>query len=393
MNPAAVPPEFRLLLACSRTRLEPDDAATLERLVGLPLDWAKVLAEARRHGVTPLLHRHAGFYAPDAVRAELGAYARHNVVHNLMLAAELLRVLAALRAAGVLAVPYKGPVLAVSAYGDLSLRSFQDLDIIVRPREFEQALSKLEVFGYELLESAESRFHATLQHRETGVLLELHRDVVRRELFPTGLELEAMWDRLTEVELLGQKVPSFALEDTLLLLCLHGAKHEWQGLTWLCDLAEVLRAQPNIAWETVLYQAERARVTRVLLLGLKLAETVLDVVLPETVRREVESDRNLSALTTEIVSRFYEDKGLLERATLPYHLRAGMRSRFADKLPVYLSFGVRLLRPNEQDRQAVALPKVLSPLYYFVRPLRLLKEGVVTVASARRKSQAHSKKR
>ncbi len=376
--PASMPPEFRLLVACSRARLEPGDAATLEELLRLQLDWDKVLAEARRHGVVPLLHRHlAGrVEVPAAVLAELNAYARRNAVHNLLLSKELLRVLGELGGAGVRAVPYKGPTLAVAAYDDVALRSFQDLDVIVRPDKFERALDALQASGYALLESAEGRFHATLKHRDTGVPLELHRDVVRRNLFPTGLELASMWDRLVEVELLGSPLPSFAPEDTLLLLCLHGAKHEWQGLVWLCDLAEYVRAHPNLDWAGVLRQAERARVTRVVLLGLALAEGILAAPLGETVQRQIARDRSLPGLKAEVISRFYEDQGLLERATLPYRLRAGMRSGFGDKLPVYQSFATRLLRPNEQDKRVVELPKKLAALYYLVRPLRLLKDGL-----------------
>ena len=376
--PASMPPEFRLLVACSRAHLEPCDSATLDELLGLPLDWDEVLAEARRHGVTPLVHRHLSGRAevPAAPLAELSTYARRNAVHNLLLSKELLRVLGELGGAGVRAVPYKGPTLAVAAYGDVALRSFQDLDVIVRPNEFEPALDALQTSSYALVESAEGRFHATLEHEETGVLVELHRDVVQRERFPIGLELAAMWERLTEVGLLGQKVPSFAPEDTLLLLCLHGAKHEWQGLTWLCDLAEYLRAHPSLDWDRVLQQAERARVTRVLLLGLALAEHVLAAPLPETVQCLVKGDRSLPGLQTAIIVRFYKDANLLERGALPYRLRAGMRSGFGDKLPVYKSFAARLLRPNEQDKRAVKLPKSLEPLYYLVRPLRLLKDGV-----------------
>ena len=376
--PSSAPAGFRLLVACSRARLAPRNAATLDELLGLPLDWDEVLAEARRHGVTPLVHRHLSGRAevPAAPLAELGTYARRNAVHNLLLSKELLRVLGKLEGAGVRAVPYKGPTLAVAAYGDVALRSFQDLDVIVRPNEFEPALDALQTSSYALVESAEGRFHATLKHEATGVLLELHRDVVRRERFPTGLELAAMWESLTEVGLLGQKVPSFAPEDTLLLLCLHGAKHEWQGLVWLCDLAEYLRAHPSLDWDRVLQQAERARVTRVLLLGLALAEHVLAAPLPETVQCLVKGDRSLPGLQAAIIVRFYEDANLLERGALPYRLRAGMRSRLGDKLPVYKSFAARLLRPNEQDKQVVKLPKRLEPLYYLVRPLRLLKDGV-----------------
>ena len=46
------------------------------------------------------------------------------------------------------AVPYKGPVLAQSAYGDLGLRSFSDLDFLISPADFERAKQALAEIGY-----------------------------------------------------------------------------------------------------------------------------------------------------------------------------------------------------------------------------------------------------
>jgi hypothetical protein len=381
---ASVPLELRLLIICARTRLDDASAAQLRTLVGAGVDWEEVLKGARRHGVMPLLHRHLSglgtFGVPAPVLEKLGSYARKNAVHNLMLAHALLGVLKALEQQGVAAVPYKGPVLASSAYGDVSLRSFKDLDVIVQPQDFGRASATLQRLGYALSDkNPDGHFHESFVQPETGVQLELHHDVLQRRYFPTPLELSRMWRDLTRVPLLGQPVTSFTPEDTLLLLCLHGSKHAWQGLTWIGDVSEFVKAHPALDWELVLQKAEQARLSRMVLLGLHLAHTVLEAPLPEGVQQVLKTDPKLVTLSQQIVTRMHEKRGPLGEATLTHRLQLAMRSGLL-RVPLYLKFVTFLLRPNAQDRAAAHLPAGWTFGYYLVRPLRLIRRYLLPKA-------------
>jgi len=372
-----LPPDLRLLVLCARTRLDDASAAQLRALALAGPDWEGVLEGARHHGIMPLLHRHlSGLGAPlvpASVLAELGLYARTNAVHNLMLAHALLRILAALTERGVEAVPYKGPALAESAYGDVSLRSFKDLDIIVQPQDFGRAADALQSLGYALSDhNPDGHFHESFMHAETGIFVELHHDVIVRRYFPTPLELNLMWRDLTRITLLGQPVASFAPEDTLLLLCLHGSRHAWQGLTWTADVSEFIGAHPQLDWERVVQKAARARLSRMVLLGLQLAHTVLAAPLPGEVQRVLKADPKLEQLARQIVTRMHSKSGPLREATLTHRLQLAMRSGLL-RLPLYAQLIALLLRPNAQDRAAVRLPAGWRVGYYFVRPLRLVR--------------------
>ena len=129
-------PETCLLLHCGRADVEPERAAQVRALVDAGLDWDRVLALAARHGLRALLHRHLTRLAPDGIPAAplavLRDYAQKNSAFGLLFTGELLRLLAALDADGVEAVPFKGPALAQALYGHLALRQFCDLDILVR---------------------------------------------------------------------------------------------------------------------------------------------------------------------------------------------------------------------------------------------------------------------
>src|SRR6185503_3654700 len=99
------------------------------------VDWEYVFQLARRHSVVPLvylqLERHAPDLVPQPFLAKLKKHYIENSARNTVLTAELCRLISLFAAAGIEAIPYKGPVLSLFAYGDVALRRFVDLDVIV----------------------------------------------------------------------------------------------------------------------------------------------------------------------------------------------------------------------------------------------------------------------
>jgi hypothetical protein len=59
---------------------------------------------------------------------------------TLRMTTELFRVLDQFASAGIVALVVKGPVLAVRAYGDPAMRSYCDLDLLVRQRDISPRL-------------------------------------------------------------------------------------------------------------------------------------------------------------------------------------------------------------------------------------------------------------
>src|SRR5262245_51395668 len=146
-------PEMELLLCCARPRLGGTAAERCRSLVRLALDWEMVVGDARRHGVDPLLCRHLSAIEessiPAWVRDRLRGHFETNAVRNRLLTAELTKVLARLADQDIAAIPYKGPVLARTAYGDVALRRFADLDVLVRRADVVRAVAALRELGYE----------------------------------------------------------------------------------------------------------------------------------------------------------------------------------------------------------------------------------------------------
>ncbi|HET7340069.1 MAG TPA: nucleotidyltransferase family protein, partial [Methylomirabilota bacterium] len=124
-------------------------AARLAALQAGALDWDLVLDEAVRHGLIPLLYRHTlALHAPGAALDRLEREFAAATLRSLALTDALVDVITAMRAAGVGVTPFEGPALAASIYGDVRLRRFDDLDILVHRADAAAADAVLARRGY-----------------------------------------------------------------------------------------------------------------------------------------------------------------------------------------------------------------------------------------------------
>jgi len=140
-------PEAELLLCCARTSVDSHQIELIKSLVQKPLNWYSLLSLATRHGVVTLLYWNLNSVCPELVPApelhKLREYFRVNSLRNKFLEKELVKLLHLFQTHEIPAIPFKGPVLASIAYGNLSLRSFADLDILVQKRDLGRAYQVL----------------------------------------------------------------------------------------------------------------------------------------------------------------------------------------------------------------------------------------------------------
>jgi hypothetical protein len=371
-----------LLLLCSRGG-EAAQRRAGEFARSGSFDWEYLARLAHRHAVSPLLCRALQTFArgaaPEQVRRALHEKYRSNAARNLLLAGELLRLSGLFESEGTGLLAYKGPSLAVAAYGDLSLRRFVDLDVIVRGRDVVRAAKLLRDSGYAPQgltpeqESALARTQHNIAYARDGgrLIVELHRDVASKDFADVTLD-EGAWARAVRVPLLGGAVSTLSAEDLLLALCVHGTKHLWERLAWVCDVAGLVNSHAGLDWRAVFERAAAARVERMLLLGLGLARGLAGASLPEDVWRKVEEDEAAARLSAGAAARMFEGEDYAPAGFLRsvgFNLRARRRAR--ERLR-YFRF---ILTPTDGDLAALALPARLSFVYYLLRPFRLLLKG------------------
>ena len=384
LNEATSRVEDELVLLCARTKVDAETSARIKAITSSPdeVNWDYVYQLARRHSVLPLIYSQlnttAAANVPLDQLARLKQNYQDNVARNLLLTAELCRILQTFEAAGIEAVPYKGPALAVYAYGNLTLRRFVDLDILVRKADALRAKELLTALGFVCgtpWTSAQQALLLRTQHnlslsREEGrIVVELHWEVAS-SLFASSLQAEDFWGRLEALRLNNIAVKSLSAEDLLLSLCVHGSKHLWERLAWICDVAELARTRTYLNWNLVLERAASSGSDRMLLLGLYLAKSLLNAPLPEHVKWKLAADRILVSLAKQVSKRLFGDIGqtpasISESIRFNWAVRAGWRSR--------LRYCRLLLQPTDADIETIPLPRPLSFAYYLMRPFGLFR--------------------
>ncbi|HET9477884.1 MAG TPA: nucleotidyltransferase family protein [Pyrinomonadaceae bacterium] len=373
--------EHELLLCCARTDSAPAVVQRMRELAAsVQLDWDYLFQLARRHAVIPLLYlqlaREAADLVPSSNLAKLKRQYQENNARNLILTDELRRLIDFFNDAGIEAIPYKGPALALFAYGNLALRRFVDLDVIVRKSDVLRARDLLLAEGYtptKSLTPAQQELLLRTQHnlqlaRDNGrLILELHWEVAPH-LFASSVQENELWRNLTTIELNGTRMKTLGADDLLFSLCVHGSRHLWERLGWICDIAELI-GHHDLNWPGLLERARQTDAERMFLLGLHLARKLLQAQLPAAVQQRCDSDPRLESLAANVIEHLFNG---------PTHIPATSTEIFKYNISVRKSLAARaryfvyMLRPTDSDFGTRSLPAAFSFGYYLVRPFRLL---------------------
>jgi Uncharacterised nucleotidyltransferase len=377
-------PEVSLLLDCARMRLDAQETSRIKSLVSKNIEWGYLLRMARAHGVMPLLYRTLNSTCSDAVPKEILEQLRDhfygNAGRNLFLTKELLKLLHLLEAHKIPAIPYKGPVLAACIYGNLALREFGDLDILVHERNYERAQQLLMGQGFRIVKDFD--WESTLVNGSGRIAVDLHKRLTPRE-FPSPVNFEYLTTRLRRIVLAGTEVPNLSPEDTLLMLAVQIAKDigsRYFQLAKICDVAELLRAYPHLDFSQILGQARRLGGERMLLFNLGLTNNLVGVALSQEVVCKMRCYPSLDGLVEYARQQFfYDGERIVSDQRTVDQFRWAVRERLRDKIyPYYLRYLhdviINIIIPCALDRRLLPLPGRLSFLYYLIRPVRLARK-------------------
>jgi hypothetical protein len=349
--------EIELLLCCGRTCVDSKTAERINVLLRHDVDLAYLMRIAGRHGVLPLvywnLHKVCPF--PKAVLDQLRDYFRSNTVRNIILTEELIEILKLLKAQDILAVPFKGPLLATLAYRNLALREFFDLDFWVHGDDFAAAQTVLESRGYRLEVQAPWESCFVRNDGRMAMEVDLHRGITPPD-FPFKLDFEHLRERLRYVELSSRVVPSFSPEDVLIILCVQLAKDAWESrnrLLQLCDIRAVIDSQQTIDWRNLMRQAQTMGCQRMALLGFRLVNELLEASVPMEILQEAATHRGIESLCQRVRAVLFgaAATGFPSSFVSRHHAIDRARDRIRHAL-WYFYF--------RKDRALVALPRSLS---------------------------------
>ena len=369
--------ENQLLLCVARRSI---DDATSHKIRGLlnhgELDWNYLFTTAVAHGVAALLAYHlksvAGDLVPSAVLAELQLRNQRCVEEYLFLTGQLAKIVGALADNDIPCIAFKGPTLAMVAYGDVALRQFADLDILVHKHHLphvKEILTREGFVPFSVLDAGREagllRFdNAYAFTNDQAVIVDVHWRFAPL-YFSLWLETKEVWERAQPLEIAGRTVTTLSAEDLLLVLCCHGFTHEWQRLVWICDVASLVEAR-NLDWDYVIAQAKRLGVLRIVLVGLLLAREA-GASLPAQVSHLLETDRVARSVAGQIRSQLLETQQNPVGRSQWLASQLSMRERMRDKAKALWRL---VLTPRAYDVTYASVPRPFFFLYYLVRPIR-----------------------
>ncbi|AIQ11457.1 nucleotidyltransferase domain-containing protein [Paenibacillus durus] len=340
------------------------------------MDWESFIELAMHHRVYPNLYPKLKNLGKDVVPSRviscLYNYYSRNTFQMLHLSGEMEFIGGELERKNIRALFLKGPVIAKDLYGDISLRTSCDLDLLIPLTELDAAESLLAGLGYvkddyihTVLNDWKWRHHhTTFTHPNKGIKVELHW---RLNPAPSGEpDFEELWSRRRISDLTRQPISYLGQEDLFLFLVSHGARHGWSRLRWLLDIKQLLLQQPDAGQLTALLR--KYHYYHVGGQALALAGGLLDAEIAGGLR-SMECAPKSRAMAQQAM--FYLERMInLHSIPVPedvasYH----KRHQFALLAPIQkFKFILSFLFPYPEDAETLPLPKNLHFLYFPLRP-------------------------
>ena len=408
--PVPASPEWELILLAVQPHQHADDVRALHMRMENSLDWTRCHRMAAAHGVRALVHRRLTPWMPtiqvpeiwDRWTAECAAESRSNLARLV----DLRRVLEAYDQKKIPVLVVKGPVLGVCLYGDIALRPFGDLDLVVPFDERDRAIECLKELDFipqfQLTTSERTRFYRRYSEMHftsaaTGTLIDLHWELLSHR-YRYAQILDGYWDRTTAAHIGPVPLKTLSAPDLFVFLLLHAAKHEWRCLGWLVDLAW-LQAQrtPTVGdhsrpdqlhwdqlhwdqlhwdqlhwddrcWDQLQSDAQRLGFGRIVTIGRRLGEKLFS-------NSEIGCHNESTATDDPLVAEILAGMTLDVEVQEPLHHWPWQRIhwRALDRATDRLQYAYDLLlAPTPLEWKTMPLPFGLTWLYPFIRMARLI---------------------
>lgn len=276
---------------------------------------------------------------------------------------------------GIEALSFKGPTLSSLAYGDINSRFCRDLDLLVSLHKVDEAQKTLLNLGFTqmypdfaLTQKQKNYFVSSYDQmvfvrKNPHTVVELHwRLFQNRHLF--NIEIGDLFQRKEQVSIASKPSFTLPLEELVIYVATHGAKHKWEKLYWLLDFYK-LSQNPAINWDTTLAKAEQHDLKAVVLQAVSLCRLLFDSDFLVSKVSVNTTDARVELLTNEAYSNIVNESksnSWLDSTLNSLSYRIKLKSGLAYRLGYFR--GISLY-----DFKRFKLPDSLFPLYYALRPL------------------------
>lgn len=233
--------ENQLLLACAKIHPGVEELEKINELIPFIKDWNAFSLRMVALGIAPLFYNKWSRLSsvneiPSVNRERLkGAYYK-TLTRSMMLYQAFNQLAGALTTQSIPFIPLKGIYLSEWMYGDIGLRQFSDIDILIHPEDAKKTLLLLESLGFKSVKSIDEQIeenNVDLVHYSpmvlNGVSVEVHIQLLNKAWNPHSILPEKLWESSEFTLLSNQSISVLCLHDMLIHVSLHLNKHMLSG--------------------------------------------------------------------------------------------------------------------------------------------------------------------
>jgi hypothetical protein len=391
-------PKFRFLVACCQVQPDLEEIKLyIESKQWKIEDWENIFSLASRHGILPLLYKtlrqldtslklsvtSSESYFPNLLTNLKTRYMNISQ-QNMLMSAELIRIMKLFKENKIPALAFKGPTLAQMAYNDITLRQYSDLDILIYKKDIKNIFFVMASAGYntvlpkQLLNDPSCMDIMTdflFINKQNKIIVEIHWQLME-ENFQMNIKTEQLINMKTDVSINNSLVRTIHPEIMIVYLAMHGAKHGWERLGWLCDIDYLIRTnEKKINWDTALKLAKDTGSFNALLSTLYASKELFSTPIPDTISYYLNNTKIsvLGNLTIKMTSELMHKDGIKRKLLLQDY-----RYMIIDKrLPQWYYNLKSLFTLSYLDCADIRLPRLLKFLYYPLRIKRLIQKNIL----------------
>lgn len=353
-------------------------------------NWQEFINLSTSHGVLPLVYHTLKNYQeniPKDIFQQIKLINLDIVKQNMLMTSELIKVMKLLEENDIEAIAFKGPTLAQIAYGDITLRQYNDLDILVEIKDIKKISKILGENNYKIKISTsfldnklylDKNSDLSFYNIKNNLLIEVHWKLFRNQ-FSQKVDLDKVLYNSKEMFINNKKINIFSDEVLLVYLCMHGSKHRWERIEWIVDIDKLIRNSSKIDWPYIFELSKLFECDIMLNLGLYLTSKYFKTNIPDNLNLSIENtilykklDNRVNIEINNITEEKTEFQKNFESFKFHYYLN--------DTVLLKIKFIFKTLFPiTGSDIRQINLPTKLYFLYYLIKPFRLLNKYVLKV--------------
>lgn len=352
--------ELKLLIQLVKSKNELKDIGQLQNI-----DWRLFLDLVHHHRCQPIIYLKLKDMPQTIVPLEIIQALQQTYTKNtfkmLQLSGEMEQISKLFAENEIKTLFLKGPALAHHLYGDISLRTSKDLDVLVREKDLAKVDALLLASGYVkdgapfLLNGTKRKtHHVEYVHLQKKIQIEihwrLHNPPVKEPSF------DELWQRKRRSALTSSPVFFLGEEDLFLHLVVHGARHGWFRLRWLVDMDKVF--QKKLDYQQVKVLMKKLGYAHLVGQAMILSSQLLDTPVNKELKATTEGSR-----PTKLAKKAYvyicDSKEITSIISYLLSLKSPVQK---------VGYLMTVAYPSYKDAKLLPLPKPLHFLYFPLRP-------------------------